>query len=96
MTISTKAKKFKKPAHENFEHGNMVLISNPLSKFPCQPNLRTPDSLSLPRIPTLASLTPFVSARPVMRYHSFSALLIIIIGKFSSPKKNNFPKYCNE
>ena len=35
---------------------NEIFLSNPVSKFPCQPILPTPGSFSFPKIPTLASL----------------------------------------
>ena len=47
-------KRVKKPAHEILNE--IIFVSNPVSKFPCQLSLPTPGSLSFPRIPTLASL----------------------------------------
>ena len=40
-------------------HGILNEIPYPVSKFPCQPSLLTPGSLSFPRIPTFASLLSF-------------------------------------
>ena len=47
-------KKVQKTRTPDFERNRF--LSNPVSKFPCQPSLPTPGSLSFPRIPTLASL----------------------------------------
>ena len=47
------SKKFKKPTHRIL---NGRYLSNPISKFPCQPSLPSQSYLSFSRIPTLASL----------------------------------------
>ena len=51
-------KKVQKTRTWDFERNNKFYLSYvfPVSKFPCQPILPTPGSLSFPRIPTLASL----------------------------------------
>ena len=45
-----------------------VFLSNPVSKFPCQPSLPTSGSLSFPRIPTLASLNSLKQIKKLVRY----------------------------